>query len=186
MTLPRHLIRRALFLWSSASRRLTGRAHSGLAQGDEPGQPAMRGQGRGAEGVVEIRRRRKDKSRGRLNRPRPPYGAEWTFQFRTVPFSSLRCCRIRALEKTHQDRRRIGRGAYRVVWQNEFAKLSAEKRRLGPDRRGSKILRWRVVTPAPTTLRTPGKIPSLSWSRRPPCTPAVVTAASATARQWHS
>jgi hypothetical protein len=96
------------------------------------------------EGVVEIRRRRKAKSRGRLNRPRPPYGAEWTFQFRTVPFSSLRCCRIRALEKTHQDRRRIGRGAYRVVWQNEFAKLSAEKRRLGPDRRGSKILRWRV------------------------------------------
>jgi hypothetical protein len=80
----------------------------------------------------------------RLYRRRPPYSAEWTFQFRTVPFSSLRCRRTRALKKIHQDRRRVGRGAYRVVWQNEFAKLSAEKRPFRPDRGGSKILRWRV------------------------------------------
>src|ERR1700691_1346697 len=79
-----------------------------------------------------------------LHRARPRYGAKWPFQFRTVPFSSLRCCRIRTLEKIHQDRRWVGRGAYRVVWQNEFAKLSAEKRSLWADLRRSEILRWRV------------------------------------------
>jgi hypothetical protein len=81
---------------------------------------------------------------GRLYRPRPPYGAELTFQFRTVPLSSLRCCRIRALEKIHQDRRRVGRGAHGIVWQNEFAELWTEERLLRPNRRGSEILGWRV------------------------------------------
>ena len=75
---------------------------------------------------------------------RSPCGSQRAFKGSAVPISFFGCCRVRALQKSHQRSLRVGRGAYCIIGQNEFAKLLAEKRLRWPHGRGSKPLRRRV------------------------------------------
>src|SRR5580704_2629382 len=78
------------------------------------------------------------------SRPRPSWDPDRAFELRAVPFCCVGRGRIGALKKIHQGRLRVWRGAHRLIWQYEFAELTAEKCLLRPDRRGGKAVGRRV------------------------------------------